>query len=139
MSLGFTRRRVAGAVAVAALACLSFTFGFSASMQLKRPADAELRREYLQGGGNAPPAVRLPVLDSLRAFQEGYVKRDPTQLDAFMSRLFAKDDDVLLMGTDANEWRLGYNNVAEFIKEDWLHWGDLRFNIDDASSGPPTM
>jgi hypothetical protein len=108
-------------------------------MQLKRPADAELRREYLQGGGNAPPAVRLPVLDSLRAFQEGYVKRDPTQLDAFMSRLFAKDDDVLLMGTDANEWRLGYNNVAEFIKEDWLHWGDLRFNIDDASSGPPTM
>jgi len=68
----------------------------------------------------------------LQAFQEGYVRRDPKELDAFMHRLFQKDDDILLIGTDADEWARGYPAVAEFIRADWLNWGDFRFAVDDS-------
>jgi hypothetical protein len=36
------------------------------------------------------------------------------------------------MGTDANEWIGGYRAIREFIKEDWLHWGDFRFAVDES-------
>jgi hypothetical protein len=44
--------------------------------------------------------------------------------------LFAKDDDVLLMGTDSDEWCRGYKKVSGFVKEDWLKWGEFRFEVD---------
>jgi hypothetical protein len=128
-----TPKRIAGALAILAFAAVSFLMGFSASIHLRSPAGPDLRGEYLHGGGSAPPEVRSQVLTALRAFQEGYVKRDVKELDAFMSRLFAQgDNEVLLMGTDTTEWRRGYHDVAEFIKEDWLKWGDFRFHVDDA-------
>jgi len=68
----------------------------------------------------------------LRAFQEGYIRRDPKELDSFMNRLFPANDDILLLGTDADEWVRGYSAVAEFIRADWLKWGDFRFAVDDS-------
>ena len=50
-----------------------------------------------------------------------------------MNRLFLKDDDILLLGTDAGEWARGYPAVGEFIRTDWLNWGDFRFAVDDST------
>jgi hypothetical protein len=77
--------------------------------------------------------VRAGVLAALTDFQKGYVKRAPKELDAFMNRLFLKDDDILLLGTDAGEWARGYPAVGEFIRTDWLNWGDFRFAVDDST------
>jgi hypothetical protein len=68
----------------------------------------------------------------LNDFQQGYVRRDPKDLDAFMNRLFPRNNDVQLLGTDAGEWVRGYSAVAEFIRADWLNWGDFRFAVDDS-------
>ena len=90
------------------------------------------RAAYLQHAGDAPPLVRLGVLIALRAFQAGYIQRDPKDLDSFMSRLIAKNDDVLILGTDAGEWVRGYPAAAEFIRADWQSWGDFRFDVDNS-------
>jgi hypothetical protein len=50
----------------------------------------------------------------------------------FMSRLFAKNADVLILGTDGGEWERGYSQAADFINSDWKYWGDVRFATDDA-------
>jgi hypothetical protein len=117
---------------VIALVCGSFAFGFISSPYLKTATPSDLRHQYLLQEGNAPPSVRSGVLAALRVFQEGYLKRDPTSLDSFMSRLFSENDDVLLLGTDATEWVRGYRAVREFIKGDWLYWGDFRFAVDES-------
>ena len=94
-------------------------------------SSSDLRKQYLQAG-DAPLSVRAGVLAALTDFQEGYVKRDPKELDAFMNRLFPKNDDILLLGTDAGEWARGYPAVGEFIRTDWLNWGDFKFAVDDS-------
>jgi hypothetical protein len=115
-----------------AVGCGSFAFGFIAGPHLKTGASSDHRHQYLLRAGNAPPSVRSGVLAALRVFQEGYLKRDSNSLDSFMSRLFSEKDDVLLLGTDANEWVRGYRAVREFIKADWLYWGDFRFAVDES-------
>jgi hypothetical protein len=49
-----------------------------------------------------------------------------------MSRLFEKNDDILILGTDRSEWVRGYPAAAEFIRADWANWGDFRFAVDDS-------
>ncbi len=132
MKLGLKRKRFIAAFAILLFGMGAFVFGFDSSLHLKSSAPNEVRRKYLVQAGDAPPAVRAGVLVALRAFQEGYARRDPKQLDPFMSSLFSKNDDVLLMGTDANEWARGYPAVSEFIQADWRQWGDFRFAVDDS-------
>jgi len=64
--------------------------------------------------------VRAEVLAALGVFQDGYIKRDPKKLDSFMDSLFPESDDILLLGTDADEWARGRRAVADFIRTDWL-------------------
>lgn len=132
MTFRSTRVKIFSALAIALLVSGGFALGFVSSLHLKSIAPPELRHQYLLQTGDAPPSVRAEVLVSLRAFQEGYRKRDPRELDSFMHRLFEKDDDILLMGTDANEWVRGYDAVGRFIKSDWLYWDDFRFEVDDS-------
>ena len=127
-----TRKRILAGMAAFVLAFGFFSLGFISSRHLRSAARNDDRKAYLAQAGNATPSERTAVLAALRVFQEGYVKRDPRQLDAFMNRLFVKDDDVLLMGTDSGEWRRGYSQVAEFIGTDWTSWGDFRFAVDDS-------
>jgi len=127
-----TRSGTIWAVIVLLLVCGSFVLGFAARPRLKQATRNELHRQYLVQKGDAPPAVRTGVLDSLRAFQDGYTKRDPKELDAFMHHLFPENEDMLLTGTDQGEWARGYGAVGEFIKADWLNWGDLRLMVDDS-------
>jgi hypothetical protein len=114
------------------MAMCGFVFGFIACLHSKSTPNPELRELELRQAGDAPPAVRAGVLASLRAFQEGYVKRDPGNLDAFMSRLFPRDGDVLILGTEGGtaEWVRGYPAAATLIREDWRDWGNFRFNVD---------
>ncbi len=110
----------------------SFVFGFNACLHLKSSASGEIRHQYLRPAGDAPPAVKAGVLVALRAFQEGYTRRDPKEITAFMTRLFPRNSDVLLLGTDSGEWVRGYPAVSEFIKNDWEKWGNFSFSADDA-------
>lgn len=130
MAFGLTRKRILSALTIAVFVLGTFTFGFVSSLHLKSAVSSDLRKQYLQAG-DAPLSVRAGVLAALTDFQEGYVKRDPKELDAFMNRLFPKNDDILLLGTDAGEWARGYPAVGEFIRTDWLNWGDFRFAVDD--------
>ena len=132
MAFGLTRKRIFSALATALFVLGGFTFGFVSSQHLRNASSNELRQQYLLPAGDAPPSVRAGVLDALRDFQEGYVKRDPKNLNAFMNRLFPKDDDILFLGTDGGDWARGYPAVAESMRTDWLTWGDFRFAVDDS-------
>ena len=132
MRFRLTLKRVFAGLAALLLAFGFFSLGFISNRHLKTAVRNDARKAYLAQAGNATPTERTAVLSALREFQDGYVKRDPAQLDAFMNRLFVKDDDVLLMGTDSGEWRRGYSQIADFIRTDWTNWGDFRFAVDDS-------
>ncbi len=117
---------------IALLVVGGFVFGFHACLHLKSSTSGEVRRQYLRTAGDAPPAVKAGVLVALRAFQEGYTKRDPKEINAFMTRLFPRNGDVLLLGTDTGEWARGYPAVSEFIKNDWEGWGNFSFSADES-------
>ena len=127
-----TKFWIVSALAGCFLMAGGFAFGFVACLHLKSFASDELRRQYLLQKGDAPALVRAKVIASLRAFQDGYVRRDPKELDSFVHRLFADNDEILLLGTDAGEWVRGHRAVAEFIGDDWAKWGDFRFAVDDS-------
>ena len=132
MRFGLTGKRIFSALAIALLLLGAFLFGFVSSHHLKGSISSDLRRQYQLQAGDAPASVRAGGLVALKDFQEGYVKRDPKELDAFMNRLFPRSDNVVLLGTDAGEWVRGYSAVAKFIRADWLNWGDFRFAVDDS-------
>lgn len=132
MALGLTRNRILSALTIALFVLGAFTFGFVSSLHLRSAVSSDFLKPYLLQAGDAPPSVRAGVLAALTDFQEGYVKRDPKELNAFMNRLFSKNDDILVLGTNAGEWARGYPAVGEFIRRDWLYWGDFRFAVDDS-------
>lgn len=109
-----------------------FVIGWRAGRLLTVSADAETQQVYLNEKGTASNAVRAEVLNSLRDFQNGYSKRDPRQLDAFMQRLFPEDQDTRVIATDAGEWKTGFDSIARFIRADWLEWGDVRLAVHDS-------
>jgi hypothetical protein len=129
---GLTGKRIFSTLAIAVLLLGAFLFGFVSSHHLKGSITSDLRQQYQLQAGDAPASVRTEVLVALNDFQQGYVRRDPKDLDAFMNRLFPRNNDVQLLGTDAGEWVRGYSAVAEFIRADWLNWGDFRFAVDDS-------
>lgn len=131
VTIEVTRKRalsVLGVVVVglcaAALLCLS--------PHGRVAARADLHGDVLRQPGSAPADVQAGVRAALRDFQEGYVRRDPSTLDAFMGRLFEPSDDLLLLGTGPSEWSRGYPAATAFVRRDWAAWGDFRFGIDDA-------
>jgi len=130
--LSLIAKRIVAALAVALLVFGGFASGFISCLHMRSAPSSEVRNAYLQHAGDASPSVRLGVLTALRAFQDGYAKRDPNNLDSFASRLIAKSDDVLIVGTDAGEWVHGYSATAAFIRADWQGWGDLRLEVDDS-------
>lgn len=127
-------KRVSLLLAIACLLFIGFAIGFISCLRLRTtPSNALLERQLLRAG-DASPEVRAQVLQSLRAFQDGYVRRDPANLDSFMNALFPRDEDILILGTEAgtSEWVRGYSPAASFIRRDWQQWGDFRFDVDRA-------
>lgn len=79
--------------------------------------------------------VQQDIFTLLRAFQEGYTRRDVNQLDAFME-LFTPDVEII--GTNgiqpgAGEWYTSRDAARELVKGDWEGWGDLRLEMASAS------
>ncbi|HNW54134.1 MAG TPA: nuclear transport factor 2 family protein [Bacteroidales bacterium] len=82
--------------------------------------------------GNAPDSIRKEVLEQLHKFQEGYTKRDTSQVKYFMNSLYSKDN-LLVAGTRPREIDIGYEQAGELVKSDWESWGDCRFAMDSAN------
>jgi len=81
--------------------------------------------------GNASEETRGEVLGVLRAFQEGYSRRDIGQLETFMERLFVHDN-VVILGTMPQEACIGFEHASRLVNADWASWGDCSFAIDTA-------
>lgn len=134
MTLRLTHKRTTIIVLVSLAVLAGFAVGFVSCLDLKSTASNENLKRQILRAGDAPPAVRSGVLDSLQAFQNGYEKRDVRNLDSFMKNLFAQNGDVLIIGVQSgtSEWARGYTSAAQFIQKDWQKWGDLRFDVDDS-------
>ena len=110
----------------------AFVIGCMTSRRIVVSPSFSTQQAYLKQKGDAPQPVRADVLEILREFQAGYLRRDPNQLGDFMQRLFPQDQDVRAIGTEVTEWKNGYDSIAQLIKYDWLTWGDLHLDVDDA-------
>ena len=71
----------------------------------------------------------------LEKFQEGYTRRNISQLADFM-QLFTPDVEVI--GTNGvkpgvDEWYMERDSAADLVKGDWETWGDLRLDQDSVS------
>jgi SnoaL-like domain len=121
------------AVAVLAVCLLGALGGWALRGRMHAAPTEELQSFSVLEKGDASATVRAEVLKAVRLFQDGYARRDPTQLEAFMQGLFPRDEPVVLMGTDSNEWVGGYGAVSRFIRKDWLFWGDVRLEVEDSA------
>jgi hypothetical protein len=75
------------------------------------------------------------ILVLLQTFQDGFTRRDVTQLDPFMD-LFTHEAEII--GTNGirpgvDEWHTGRDAARELFRGDWESWGDLRLELDSAS------
>jgi hypothetical protein len=71
----------------------------------------------------------------LQTFQDGYTRRDVTQLDSFM-QLFTSEAEVI--GTNGvrpgvDEWYVDRASARQLVEGDWEGWGDLRLDLDSMS------
>jgi SnoaL-like domain len=128
-------RRTRSRVLVSALIGLGLvTGGFLTGWHLsRRPIGVGSPGNYLGHRGDAQEQVRAAVLVSLRVLQSGYTKRDPAIIPAFMEQLFPKDQDILILGTNSDEWVEGYERAGVFFANDWRYWGDVRLDVDNAT------
>jgi hypothetical protein len=130
VTLEVTGRRLVAALA--GLLLILTGLGVYLSVAARRYVDAktDIEQRNLAQPGDAPAAVQAGVQASLRDFQDGYVRRDPQAIDSFMSRLFERSDDLVILGTGPGEWARGYPAASDFVLRDWKAWGDFRFEVD---------
>jgi len=69
----------------------------------------------------------------MQKFQDGYTKRDLTQVDTLIE-LFIKDAEVI--GTNrikpnSGEWYMDRESARELVAGDWEGWGDLRLDLEN--------
>lgn len=82
--------------------------------------------------GNAPDSTRKEIINQLNKFQDGYSKRDISQVDTFMQSLYSKEN-ILILGTMPGEIFSGYERATYLVQTDWESWGDCRFIVDSAN------
>jgi hypothetical protein len=75
------------------------------------------------------------IRELLQTFQEGYTRRDISQVDAFL-KLFTLNAEVI--GTNGvkpgeGEWYSSRDAARELVEGDWKEWGDVRLDVDGAS------
>jgi len=87
--------------------------------------------EFPYSPGNASGDVRSEIMQQLHDFQDGYTRRDPSQAEAFTSRLFSAED-IVILGTMPDEIYIGNKQATRLIESDWKSWGDCRFLMDNA-------
>jgi hypothetical protein len=67
--------------------------------------------------GNAPDSTRKKIIDQLNKFQDGYSKRDTSQVNAFMQALYSREN-ILILGTMPGEVFSGYDRAAHLVQSD---------------------
>jgi len=82
--------------------------------------------------GNAPDSIRREIILQLNKFQDGYSKRDISQVETFMQSLYSQES-ILILGTMPREVFIGYERATSLVKSDWETWGDCKFAIESAS------
>ncbi|WP_119068213.1 nuclear transport factor 2 family protein [Aggregatilinea lenta] len=88
-----------------------------------------IQAQHAHVAGSDPDSAVRAVL---QRFQDGYTRRDPGALDAFLAALFVPDDELLVIGTGAGEWCYGREEVRTLIESDWLQWGDVELDVRGA-------
>ncbi len=71
----------------------------------------------------------------MQKFQDGYTKRDLTQVDSFME-FFIQDAEVI--GTNgikpnSGEWYMDRASARELVAGDWEGWGDVSLDLNNMS------
>lgn len=124
-----TSRLLTVGILGAVLFAVGFAGGWSGARHVK--IDGALMHASLvaNGPGDASSAVRAEVQKVLQQFQDGYTRRDPAELGKFMEEVFPRDKNILLLGTDSEEWVSGDDAIRDFIHEDWTKWGDVRLDV----------
>ena len=74
--------------------------------------------------------IEAEIVRALSRFQEGYTERDTSAVESYVRDLFA--DEILIIGTGASEWVTDLDGVERLVHSDWLYWGDLKLDIDEA-------
>jgi hypothetical protein len=82
--------------------------------------------------GNAPDSIRKEIIDQLSKFQDGYSRRDTSQVDTFMQSLYSKEN-ILILGTMPGEIFSDYERASYLVQTDWESWGDCKFVVDSAN------
>lgn len=72
------------------------------------------------------------VRNTLQILQDGYIKRDVSFVDEYMKEVFLLNEDLIVIGTDADELCLGVDAARGIVESDWKYWGDFKFNVDNA-------
>ncbi len=78
------------------------------------------------------------IKNILKVFQTGYTERDTSKVLDWCEKLFY--DNIEIIGTysiksGSREWQSGMENAVRAFRGDWLGWGDLESNIEDANIG----
>ena len=113
------------------VATVGFVAGWLANSRLIFSNEAIVEASVVTKHGDASGATRADVMSTMNAFQTGYDRRDVQLLDSFMRRLFPREGEVLLLGTESNEWVRGYDDVKKLIRHDWVDWDSLRLDLSD--------
>jgi len=76
------------------------------------------------------------IIKTLDLFQKGYAERDTTKAEEWCNNIFF--DNVEIIGTwsihpNTSEWFKGKERAVRVIKGDWIGWGDLDANIEEAN------
>ena len=87
---------------------------------------------YIYSKGNAPDEIRLEIIQQLNKFQDGYAKRDTSQVNLFMEELFSKNN-ILILGTMPFENCSNYNKATRLVFADFNRWGDCTFLINNSN------
>ena len=87
---------------------------------------------FIFSRGNASEDIREEIIDQLNKFQDGYTKRDTSQINSFMQQLFA-EENLLVLGTMPNEICIGQKGARRLVFADWYAWGDCTFLIENSN------
>lgn len=88
-----------------------------------------MQAEQAQPQAGDPVAA---VRERLQRFQDGYTRRDPATIDPYLAELFVPDDELLVIGTGADEWCYGADETRALIESDWQHWGNVVLDVAGA-------
>ncbi len=74
------------------------------------------------------------IIETFKAFENGYSRRAIDEIDSFMG-LFSNEEDVQMLGIGATEpgayeWFQGKEEIKEIVLSDWTYWGKVNFFLD---------